>query len=314
MNKYKGQALAIVFVLLIVGSVIGFALYARMIRESERAVGERASSEANELAETTVGLINSSNYESLKSECVLAFLDCEEEDLSTEKGCRQYNISLLELEDFFTCLNLDVDFSSHNFDFDPDTSYCFGELFLRYGLADDEVTIEQDNAYSIFLGGTDWDSCELSFYMTGSDLAEGFVMSTFYGQHDEAGNILSYKDYEPSDIIGFSYSEREKWETYSSGTQALTFPSTYPSSKGDYSLHEVRFKALSDSSNLRWESSRCPISQYLIMEVGMTCGGKYVGKSFMIPSEIFAPSMFDYVLFNGRGELKPEPIPEDVID
>lgn len=311
MKKYNGQSLAIVFVLLIIGSVIGFAIYARMVRESERAVDERASSEANELAETAVGLIGTSNYQSLKGDCALSFLNCEEDDLSTEQGCRLYDLSLLELEEFFMCLGLEVDFSSYNFDFEPEEGYCTGELVLRQGLANDEVTIEQDNAYSIFFGGVDWDSCDVSFYMTGNGVAEGFVMSTFYGQHDAGGNIVSYKDYEFSDILGFSYSDREKWESYSSGNQALSFPSAYPGLKGGAFLHEVRFKSLSDSSNLRWEASGCPISQYLIMEVGMTCGGKYVGKSFMVPSEVFAPPMFDYVLFNGQGELRPEPIPTD---
>jgi hypothetical protein len=314
MKKYKGQSLAIVLVLLIVGSIIGFALYARMIRDSERTVEEKASSEANELTETVIGLVSTSNYEELQSSDALSFLDCT--DSFETSGCRKSNMSIDELEEYFSILGLqEVDLSSY--DFALEDGYCFTELAMRYGLDDDEVTIEQDDAYSLFLGDIgDWDNCSIDFGMTNNGSADGFVMSTFYGNHNAEGEIVSYKDYEVEDILGFTYTSGENWISYASGTDFLSFPDTYPGTKEGSNLHEVRFKSLGGSSNLRWRviGSGCDVDQYLVMEVGSTCGGKYVGKSFVVPGEVFSPPVFDYVLFNGRGELRPEPIPEGMED
>jgi hypothetical protein len=314
MKKYKGQSLAIVLVLLIVGSIIGFALYARMIRDSERTVEEKASSEANELTETVIGLVSTSNYEKIKDEEALNFLGCL--DTFEDTGCRRNNMTIGELEEYLGVIGLeDVDLSSY--DFALEEGYCFSELAIRDGLEDDEVTIEQDDAYSLFLGSVDdWSNCSIDFLMTDNGTADGFVMSTFYGNHDTEGNIESYKDYEVDDIFGFTYSSGDNWIPYASGTQLLSFPGTYPGVKEGSNLHEVRFKSLGGSSNLLWRlsGSACNVEQYLIMEVGSTCGGKYVGKSFVVPGEVFAPPVFDYVLFNGQGELRPEPIPEGIVD
>ncbi len=319
MQKYKGQSLAIVLVLLVVGSIIGFALYARMAREAERTVEEKASSEANELTETTIGLISTSEYGDLQGEEVLHFFgdDCSErEDLF--EGCRRSGINLEQLEnEFFNdVLGLDIDFSSFNLDFE---NYCFAEIAMRYGLEDDEVTIEQDDVYSIFFNKVrDWSpsGCSIDFFISDSSAADGFTMSTFYGDHDESSNYVleKYKGYQESDILGFLYSgSGDNWEPGSDWTRKLSFPSAYPGIKDSYYLNEVRFKSLGGSSSLRWESENCDVDQFLIMEVGSTCGGKYIGKTFVVPSEAFAPPVFDYVLFNGHGELSPEPIPLDEI-
>ncbi len=305
MLKYKGQSLAIVLVLLIVGSIIGFALYARFVRESGRVVDEKASAESNELTETIIGLVSTSNYEKVKDDAVLEFLgtDCDEDSLKNE-GCRRSGIDLTDLTAFFSGLDIDVDFAELGFDFEP--GYCLTELAMRYRLPGDEVTVDQDDAYSIFLNKVDWPSCNIDFVMTDNGNADGFVMSTFYKD-------ASYKDYDFNDILGFSYFEPEvesHWTPYNSGLDLLSFPAAYPGSKDGFSLDEVRFKSLGGSSNLRWDVSGtgCSIDDYLMMEVGATCGGKYVGKNFVIPAQVFAPPVFDYVLFNGEGELIPEAI------
>ncbi len=307
MKKYKGQVLEIVLVLLLVGSILGFALYARFIRESERVVDEKASAEANELTETFIGLVSSSDYEKLKDENVLEVLDCNQEQLKSSE-CRKAGLSMENLNTYFERLGVD----GANFEvFDFNGDYCSAEVAMRYGLADDEVTIEQDESYSIFLDSANWSSCEVNFIMRNNGFSDGFVMSLLYGDYLE-GELVSYKEYESGDIIGFTYSDVSKanWQPYSSGIQPLSFPSTYGFEKEDYKLHEVRFKSLGGSSNLRWEVSDfgCEIDEYMVMEVGATCGGKYVGKQFIIPGEVFSPALFDYVLFNGTGPLVPEKI------
>ncbi len=314
MRKYSAQVLAIVLVLLIVGSVIGFALYTRMIRESEQVVDERSSAEANELAETVVGLIGTLDYSQVRNEEVLDLLDCEEFGLSTEE-CRKYNLNVSELAEILQIMGLkedQVDFSS--FALELNEEFCLTELAM-YSLSEEGVRIEKDEVYSIFVRGIDWDDCEMNFRM--QDIgAFGFVMSTFYGNYDENNNLKSYKPYEFEDIMGFKYeADGRNWVRYSSN-ENLTFNSggggNYPFKKEfgeegnrkEYSLDEVRFKSLGGASQLSWNvRGNCKVGDYLLVEVGATCGGRYMGKSFILPEASFSPPMFDYVYFQGQGDL-----------
>jgi hypothetical protein len=312
MLKYKAQSLAIVLVLLILGAIIGFALYARSVREAERVVDEKSAAEANELTETIMGLIGMSDYERIKSEPVLSILECLEDDLSST-GCRKTGLTLTEVAELLEAMEVtEVDFSGFSADSEQSEDFCTTEIAMRFGMQDDEVTVEKDDTYSIFFAGIDWNNCDVDFKLSRNGVANGFVMSTFYGTHNpETLRILEYKPYDHEDIQGFYYgSGGDNWQGYQSSIDKLSFPSVYPGLKDGYALHEIRFKSLGDSSNLRWEvsGSGCVVKSYLVMEVGSTCQGKYVGKRFLVPSEVFAASIFDYVLFNGEGELKPERI------
>jgi hypothetical protein len=314
--KYKGQAIAIVLVLLILGAIIGFALYARAVREAERVVDEKAAAEANELTETIIGLIGMSDYERIKGDSVLEKLDCAD-DILRDVGCRKSGMTLSEVEELLEQMEVEgIDLSGFSADREESDDFCTTEIAMRFGMQDDEVTIEKDDTYSLFFGGIDWNTCNVSFVMSRNGAANGFVMSTFYGTHEASTlSVEKYKPYEHEDIQGFNYgSDSGNWKGYQSSIDGLSFPSVYSGFKSYesliYALHEVRFKSLGDSSNLSWivEGDGCVVENYLVMEVGSTCQGKYVGKRFLVPSEVFASAIFDYVLFNGQGELKPEKI------
>ncbi len=310
MNKYSGQALAIVLVLLIVGSIIGFALYARMIRESERVVDEKASSEANELVETTIGFMSTLGYDQIKNENVLWQInECTDVNLQSNDGCRTNNLTLQEVEDLLQEMGIENPDLS---DFERDINYCVMELAL-YSSASLGITIDKDYSYPIFFNNAEnLENCEITFTM--EKLEEGtnsFVMSTFYAHRNESGELLNYKPYQFEDIVGFKYGEEggNNWEEYTTGTD-LTFSSsgTYPIKKDLestlYAIDEIRFKSLGGKSKLIWNAnSDCELEDPLWIEVGATCGGNYVGKSFIMPEESFAPPMFDYVYFQGKGGL-----------
>ena len=299
MRKYGGQSLAIVFAILIIASVIGFALYARMARDSERVVDERASIEANELSETVVGLISTSDYDSLQSDCVFEILGCERGDLRGD-GCRMSNLNLSDLEEFLRCLGIEgIDLS----DFDFDEGYCSVELAMRYLRSDEGIDIPKDYAHSFFLYRVDWDSCDRVNFQMNNEGAKGFVMSSFYGNVD-GGEVTSLRMYEMDDVEGFLYSgSGSNWSSYTSGS-SLSFPSDYPASKDGYGVYEVRFKSLGGVSNLTWSTSgNCDMRDALSFEVGATCGGQYIGKTFVVPGDMFTHPVFDYVFYGGEGNL-----------
>jgi hypothetical protein len=311
--KYSGQALAIVLVLLLVATIIGFALYARSIRESERLIGEKASAEANELVETVIGAIGMADYTDVTSVGSLDKLGCTESDLDEPEGCRKRSITVPELQDIVgtmtgkgEAINLE-DFNRGV------TDFCFAEIMMRHGLEDDEVVVEKDETYSIsFAGVTNWDppgGCVARFQMQGIESgAYGFVMSTFYRESGANGKFKNYEVIPIRDIIGLRYGGGgSNWQNYTPLSD-LVFPTSYPGIKNGSYLNEVRFTAVGGSSSLTWQLRNCNIDAYVVMEVGATCQNRYVGKRFTIPSEPFAPSIFDYVLFNGEGELVPERI------
>lgn len=312
--KYSGQALAIVLVLLLVGSIIGFALYARTVREAERTVGERAAAEANELVETIIGLVSTSDYAQLK-EGFMAFVqeegqDCEEDDLSNQ-GCRENNMDVDRVKSFFEDYLLmdEVDLSK----FDRIEDYCLSEMAIKYITPEDDVIIQQDDAFGFFLYEADWNAagCEVTFVMKDGD-ADGFTLSEFYAQHSD-GDVTSYKNYVHDDIEGYLYGgSGTNWTTISD-SETFVYNSSNNSKEGN-SLHELRFKSLGGWSRLSWDiADSCDLETYLLMEVGSTCGDKYVGKKFIVPSDLFAPPVFDYVLFNGVGEVKPESIDPELL-
>lgn len=303
-KKYSGQSLAIVFVLLIVGSVIGFALYTRLSRESNRIVEEKSAAEASELVDTIIGLVSTSDYSSVKSSEALEEIGCSLESFPKD-GCTSANLPLDFLQNYFDRLGFgEVDFSKFQASGDD---FCVTELSMRHSLVDDEVTIKKDEVYSIFVDKVNWDSCNLELSMSDNGGSEGFVLSTFY---KEGGK---YSPYEFEDIVGYGYEDLgDNWTLYDSSLKFNKSDESFVKLPKLSSLYEIRFKSLGfdegSSSNLRWEASDCEIEDYLVMKVGATCGGKNVVRSFVIPGQLFAPPLFDYVLFNGQGELKPEPI------
>jgi|GEM_PF-2362061 len=314
MKKYPSQAFAIVLALLVVISIIGISFYARTLRDTERVIDERSSAEANELAETVIGLIGTLDYSQIRNEDVLDLLGCKEFGLSTEE-CRKYNLNVSELAEVLQVMGLkedQVDLSS----FAPELNeeFCLTEVAI-HSLSEEGVRIEKDEVYSIFVRGISWDDCEMNFRMQDYG-ASGFVMSTFYGDYDSNNNLKYYKPYEFEDIVGFKYgADGRNWVRYSSN-ENLTFSSSgeenYPfkkefgeeEDKKEYFLDEVRFKSLGGASQLSWNIwGNCKVGDYLLVEVGATCGGRYAGKSFILPEASFSPPMFDYVYFQGRGDL-----------
>jgi len=300
-KNYTGQILAIVLVILVVTSVIGFALYARIIRDSQRVVDERASIEANELTETITGLLASSDYDNLTRDDVLRDLFGDNLDcLYTADGCRVSNMTLERLKDFLRSLGFDENVLS---DFDFDDEYCMVEIAMRYNNENDRLEIKQDYAYSVLLNKVDWGRCtSIDFFMERID-AQAFTISTFYKQNSK------YKDYARNDIDGYLYSSGGvgDWKNYTPNQpqSQLSFPGNYDINKDGFPVHEARFKPLGGDSHLRWRLvGECDVSGYLFVEVGAVCGGKYIGKEFILYGDVFAPPLFDYVLFNGFGNLE----------
>jgi len=310
MNKYIGQALAIVLVLLLAGSIVGFAIYSRMIRESERVVDERYSTEANELTETIIGLMSTLEYDQVRNDEVLELLECDDESILSDGTCRKHNLEISELTEIINSMGIDEEIDFSEFEQEMIDSACLAELSIS-GL-DKGFTIQQDEAHSIFLNRVNWgpaDCQQVTFNMTPHG-ASGFIMSAFYGEY-ENGDLVSYKPYEFNDIVGFKYGAGgNNWQGYSSG-EHLTFGlgADYPAEKSldgkTYQLYEIRFKSLSDSSYLELNTSgKCNLGDNLLVEIGATCGNKYAGKSFVLPEASFAPSMFDYVYFQGKGGIE----------
>jgi len=307
-RKYDAQSLALVMVLLIVGAVIVFALYTRSVREQERLVGERASAEANEIAETAAGIIGSSDYNKVGEVFTHELDDCDDFGV----GCNQENISMEDFAEILDELHDYIDVSEELRELGEIgevEDYCTADISIRYGTERDDVGIERDEVYSLFLKPENPSGCEIDFEMRPVDNPEGFIMSTF---SKDGGPGEKYLPYDRGDIQGYQYDgDSGNWKEHAPETGLIKLPEDMPQDRDVVNIYEIRFKSLGGLSRLSWDASdACELKDIFLIQVGATCGDRYVGKEFAMPSEPFAPPIFDYVLFNGAGELRPERIAE----
>lgn len=320
-QRYSGQALAIVLVLLVVGSIIGLALYARSLKDTGRVTQEKGSAEANELAETIIGILSTTDYQKIMQTC----RDGEVDYLADPDGCKPSGDTLQDVENFLNEVGAATDGSIlNNFvGTDATTPKCeSADLSLSYATQDDKIPVQKDQAVSIFVPGINWAACSITFNMEPTSPNVGFLMSRNYATVDANGKVTSFLPYNPANVESFCFSADgsscenlnflgSSWLPYIYGTEAgntrLTFPSgLYATTISAKPIYEVRFRSINGDSNLSWTTSGdCSgLSNFIISEVGSTCQGEYVGKTFLIPPSPSAPPIFDYTIFNGKGVLE----------
>lgn len=311
-NVYKGQALAIVMIVLIVAAVIGMAMLSRTISDKQRVVEEKSSAEALEVSDSLLDVVRGVSLEEIQSACISA----GSEGVDSESGCivddetQSLDIFLEEagiansvLDGFDTC--------------EGDTS----EISMAVSLAtmEDELEVRSNSVRSFVLGGqipTD-DACtlNLSFEQRGTENA-GVIISKVYAKDYTDGIPSEYKPYDFDDMKGYCFgSGCPGLESNMSGSWVEQAEETIVSiplkdiDVNDYQLDEVRIRPINGVVALKSEivPANCiPDTEMVKIIVAATCSGAYRAKSIQIPQQEWALPLFDYVLFNGGGILQPE--------
>ncbi len=319
-KKYSGQVLAIVLVVLFVGVIIALALLARTMSDQRQAVEERGSADSLEIADTVL-----TSVQDLELDEMIGWFDdssvCDDGDgVFTDFETDGCTLDIEEFEQFCEFFEIEEYYDSviesmmgtceYSAVSDIDDSFV---IYFRFLDEDDFLEIEKDSVFSFVFKSDNTNACtvELSAKPIEDDPA-GIVYTSIYGTAS-AGELTNYKPYDFSDIIGQcingdcdSSSNFLDWNTSSIDSNSLqknTFNNIKSFSGTNYSLYELRVRPVG-ADILLARGGTCPMEQYVWMESIVNCKGSSRGKYFVLSNEDWAPALFDYVLFNGEGNLQ----------
>jgi len=325
-KKYSGQALAIVMLVLVVSALIGLSIYSRTRRDKALTLEERASAEALEVSDIVLNSLTGYSVEDIIEGLRQAEGLEPEDELNLIEG-----VVLLEDENneeittFFGAMGLS-ELLGVNSVSDLMGPLCpIGESTNEYRLTFAEA--QQDITYPV-PPGFSWSfstrkmdmsavgpgECKLTIYPTPSgDVGAGFVISRIYCEYDDEDRVVGCQRYREEDMESHCFSsgsgcnnsnflDEPNWLPYNyTGTDIGVEEAIEAGSKPS----EIRLQAVSGTVDVSYElSTGCP-SGYKMYQLRVTanCMGVYRGKEIVIPEDKWYSPIFDYVIFNSKGNL-----------
>lgn len=324
--RYEGQALAIVLVVLVVAVIIAMAIISRVFNDRVRVADERASAESIEIADSALDSFRNIALEDIRTVAEDPDVTLCSDDPSynfLESGCVLDNFS--EFQSFMNELETQVP----GFDSDPYTTtinsdlvnQCAGDdngikiIFEKFS-PEDSIEIERDGVFAVVTNGQTPNpaACTIELDATPQGGGQsGILVTGVYVTVDANGDITSYKNYEYSDTIGYCLMDAScstSWPNWSNWIPSPSGSITgIPTQKSSNNLYELRVRAIGTPIALSTSFSPdgcMEIEDLLKISAIVNCGGNSRGKEFVLTGEDWAPSVFDYVLFNGDGQLQAE--------
>ena len=291
-KTYSGQALAIIMVVLVISSIIGFSIFTRSLRDKRSTVQERYSAEALEVNDNILDYILQNTNE---GEIPGLVIDQE----YASDGVNDIR-NLLNMED-----NLFNKLTVCSLD-EPNNKYT---VKLFYGDNDTVYQVEPGQAFSFVVPENEAvpDSCVINVKFQPEDIPDntGFTLNKLFRTPLAEATI---RDYVYSDA-----------ETYCLSTNCPNFEK-----KGDYvrwdpadtleipeipaggvNLDRAQLIAINSRIRFTYEpTAACGVLfKTLILRSSATCNGVFRSKEAIIPVHRAHFSIFNYVLFNGSGEM-----------
>ncbi len=292
-KTYSGQALAIIMVVLVISSIIGFSIFTRSLRDKRSTVQERYSAEALEVNDNILDYILQNINEGEISGLVI------DREYASDGV---YNIRNLlnmgnNLFNKLTVCSLD----------EPNNKYT---VKLFYGDNDTVYQVEPGQAFSFVVPeGQEIkeDTCIINVKFQPEDIPAntGFTINKIYRTSPTGATI---KDYDYSDA-----------ETYCLSTNCTNFEknpknpndvrwdpaTTLEILAGGVNLDRAQLIAINSRIRFTYEpTAACgDLFKTLILRSSATCNGVFRSKEAIIPVHRAHFSIFNYVLFNGSGEM-----------
>ncbi|HKM20009.1 MAG TPA: hypothetical protein VJY47_02180 [Candidatus Dojkabacteria bacterium] len=332
-KTYTAQALAIVMIILVVASIIGFSVFSRLMTQKKAALQERESSEALEVADIILTNFLLSEPEEWEEKIAQDFLYKEKYDgghidpegpaIEGEEGDMSIQGDMgMQIEQFgeedsssnaitklTRALNHELDLQ--NLDICPLSNYN-NEYTLKLSKTneDTEFVLRPGETFVFPIGGRSLgNSCSIniSFPNTGYKHG-GFTINKIYIKE---GKIQEY-DY--ADTINYCFSNDGTgcnnpnfvapaggWDYFKSDT-TLTIPVPF---KGDL-FERIQLTAIGEELTFKFSmpSDYCTESiQLWQLRASATCNGTYRAKEVIVPDVGWSYSIFNYVIFNGEGNM-----------
>jgi len=288
-KTYSGQALAIIMVVLVISSIIGFSIFTRSLRDKRSTVQERYSAEALEVNDNILDYILQNTNEGEIPDLVI------DQEYASEVG-GEYDIENIFDSTKLTVCSLDGTNNKYT-------------VKLSYGDNDTVYQVEPGQAFSFVVPEKEAvpDACVINVKFQPEDIPAntGFTINKIYRTSPTGATI---KDYDYSDA-----------ETYCLSTNCTNFEknpknpndvrwnpaTTLEILAGGVNLDRAQLIAINSRIRFTYEpTAACgDLFKTLILRSSATCNGVFRSKEAIIPVHRAHFSIFNYVLFNGSGEM-----------
>lgn len=328
-RTYKAQALAIIMIILVVASIIGFSVFSRLITQKKATLQERVSSEALEVADMILNNFLLSKPEDWEEKITQDFLYVEKYDGGDVESTEPNN-GVIQSEE-------GMGMQRGTFNEGDSSSNAITKLTKALG---HELNLqnlgicplsEHNNEYTLKLSKTDEDTefalrpgetfvfpirgkslgptCSINISFPGSEnKSGGFTVNRIYAK--EGGGI---KEYDYPDTTNHCFS--------STGIQCNNSNFSTPQGGWDYFKKNTVLKISEPFRGTPFERIQLTaIGEELIFKFSMsescsesielwqlrasaTCNRTYRAKEVIVPDVGWSYSIFNYVLFNGQGNI-----------
>jgi len=283
-KTYPGQALAIIMVVIVVCSIIGFSMFSRSLRDKRSTIQERYSAEALEVNDNILD----------------SFLQiADDQDLK----------DILELDTEYTNSEIDAFMPGFNdalniCKVEPSNNNKY-TMKLFYGESDTIYQVEPGQAFSFVVpeGETIPNECLINVKFQSEDIPAntGFMKNMIFRTVPTETTIKTY-DYPDAETYCLStycpnYQRFPSYSTWNPNT-------TFQIGAGGVNLDRAQIIAINNRIRLSYEPVGCgDYFKTLILRASATCNGVFRSKEAVIPVHKAHFSIFNYVLFNGNGEM-----------
>jgi len=288
-KTYSGQALAIIMVVLVISSIIGFSIFTRSLRDKRSTVQERYSAEALEVNDNILDYILQNTNE---GEIPGLVIDQE----YASDGVNNIR-NLLNMGD-----NLFNKLTVCSLD-EPNNKYT---VKLFYGDNNTVYQVEPGQAFSFVVPENEAvpDSCVINVKFQPEDIPDntGFTKNIIFRTSSTGSTIKDY-DYLDAETYCLSTNctnfEKERNYVPWNPDDTLVIPA------GGVNLDRAQLIAINSRIRFTYEpTAACGVLfKTLILRSSATCNGVFRSKEAIIPVHRAHFSIFNYVLFNGSGEM-----------
>lgn len=308
MDKYKGQALAVIMIVLVVASILGLSIYSRTIRDTKRIAFEKSSAESFEISESIIEALKGVKVSQIESVCADSRFGNQE--VRSSAGCKVLGIR--DVNEFISKLGISLNIENIG---KCSNSSSTVEIIARIATDQDEIEIGQGQARAlVFKGQTPTtSSCNLNLVFDPKGLnTAGIGLMKKYVTAD-AGLLKTYKSYNQSDLT--QYCVYKPGSSCASDNNLLgTWP---PLLAGDslvvslspsdiYKMEEVRITSFNGTVGVKASVNppQCVKDWEMVkIIINANCSGASRGIEILFPQNEWSLPIFDYAIYNGQGSL-----------
>lgn len=306
-NYYKAQALAIIMIILIISSMIGFAVFSRSQKAKRTAIQERNSAEAYQVADMILDNLLLSTLEDWLSKGMDSKGEYVEKGPTTQASMKSNNIirnvnaqegnshaGNTEISQLTESLGNKLDLQNLNICSLKEHSQNEYRLSLTKIQPNGDIAIEPGQTFSFLKEKRSFDGCTLNITVKDPKNNNGLVTNIISKEGD------GIKGYDYPDTTSYKFNNSSNF----SGNWVNANPIQIPLSDN---MLAVLLTAVNERVIFSFSLSgtNCQNTNWdvWILKASANCGGTYRAKEVVIPAERYTHSIFNYVFFNGIGNI-----------